>query len=273
MDALAFSIPVPVGRVKSTLPIFPAPQRSALVCVAPNRSRGPAKRHRSRPGGGGGQSDPPGPRRPRLDLGEAERLQKVMSRLGFASRRKSEVLIAEGKVRVNGRVVKDQGVLVNSRKDQITVEGKKLVPQDRAIWMAVHKPRGYLSLPKEGGTRSVLDLVPRNKRTGLIPVGGIDEDYSGIVILTNERAHVQEQSSPQNRHVKEWIVDCEGVVNIDALGPLERGVHLKGDSTKTLPAVRLHKLLMHTTGPTLFCQAQYDGCQLETHTHKKVVVF
>lgn len=172
-----------------------------------------------------------------MALGESERLQKVMSRFGIASRRKSEELIANGKVRVNGRVVTGQGTVVNSRKDRITVHGKELTLPDRAVWIAVHKPTGYLSLPQEGKKKSVLDLIPKNMRFGIIPVGGIDDEHSGIVILTNERGQVPEQSSPQNPHVKEWVVDCEGVVSHLAVEALRRGVHLKNEPTKCLPAV------------------------------------
>lgn len=240
MDRPAFTTPIPLGQTRNVSGPFRAPHHHAVVCVAPNRSRrpAPAKKRPFRSGGSRKQSGPPGPGRPRLDLGEAERLQKVMSRLGVASRRRSEELIAEGKVYVNGRVVRNQGTLVNLRKDRIKVQGKEVVAQESAVWVAVHKPKGYLSLPREGSKKSVADLLPRSKRNGLITVGGIDEDYSGIVIMTNERGHVPELSSPQNPHVKEWIVDCDGLVKDDTVEPLRRGAKLKGNSSSILPAVR-----------------------------------
>lgn len=160
-----------------------------------------------------------------------------MSRFGIASRRAAEELIAQGKVSVNGRVVREQGLLVHSRRDRIVVNGKVIEAPTRATWIAVHKPPGYLSLPKDGYGRTVTNIIPKSRRPGLLTVSGIEEDFSGLVLLTNERGHVADLSKPDNPHVKEWVVDVEGVCSHEAVEPLRRGVKLNGEITKSLPAV------------------------------------
>lgn len=175
-----------------------------------------------------------------VDLGSEERLQKVMSRLGVASRRKSESMIDSGRVRVNGRLVKEQGILVNPRKDKIVVDGKALIVNQTPVWVAVHKPRGYLSVPKEGYKWTVESLVPKARAGNLTSVGAIEEDFSGLVLMTNEKGCIPELVDPRNRHVKEWIVDCDGIVTNRDVDPLRIGVLLPNDPSgvPTLPAVR-----------------------------------
>lgn len=189
-----------------------------------------------------------------MDLGSEERLQKVMSRLGIASRRQSESMIESGRVRVNGRRVKEQGMVVNPRKDRIVVDGQPLIVNQTPVWVAVHKPRGYLSLPKEGYKWTVESLVPRARERKLTSVGGIEGDYSGLVIMTNERGCVPELASSQNPHVREWIVDCDGIVANGVIAPLRTGVHLPRDTSgiRTSPAVCQMGLLFFSLFFSLF---------------------
>lgn len=201
------------------------------------------------------------PRPAATSLTAEERLQKVMSRLGVASRRQSEVIISEGRVRVNGKIVKELGHLVNARRDKILVDGRELVTNTPALWMAVHKPRGYLGVPKEGAKGTVLDFVPKAKQRNLFSVGGLDANFSGLVLLTNETGHIPELANPSNRHVKEWIVDCYGPVKPSVLEPLTQGVRLEGDSNKhpTLPVVSSSHSTYFNHQPicTLFMTSNY----------------
>lgn len=215
-------------------------QRNMVTCGNPTgtgKRSNRRPRHTSRPPGKDTTGSPP-PKPPlRLNLGDSERLQKVMSRLGVASRRNAEDMIAGGKVTVNGNVVREKGVLVNARVDRIAVNGKTVEAPSKAVWIAVHKPPGYLSLPKEGHRRTAASLLPRSQRTSMMPVGSIEEDFSGLLLMTNERGHIPELSKPNNPHVKEWVVDIDGIVSEAQIDPLRRGVKLNGETTNTLPAV------------------------------------
>lgn len=216
-------------------------QRHAVISNGPIRSRnGPKRRPRRASEGSPGKnrSGSAVPKPPlRMNLGDSERLQKVLSRLGVASRRNAEELIAEGKVRVNSKVVREQGVLVNVRHDRIDVNGKTVEAPSKAIWVAVHKPRGFLSLGKEGHWRSAANLLPRSKRRSMVPAGSIEEDFSGLLLMTNDRGQVPELSRPDNPHMKEWVVDVDGIVKDSQIDPLRRGVKLKDQKTNALPVV------------------------------------
>lgn len=227
-------------RIYSPLP----PCRNSVFCAIrskPSSIQGKRDFHGARKSARNANAHGSSPRTANLDLGSEERLQKVMSRLGIASRRKSESMIDSGRVRVNGRRVKEQGMMVNPRKDRIVVDGKPLVVNQTPVWIAVHKPRGYLSSPKEEYKRTVESLVPQAREKNLISVGGIEEDHSGLVIMTNERGCVPELASPRNPHMREWIVDCDGIIADRVVAPLRTGVDLPGDTNRirTLPAVCL----------------------------------
>eukprot|EP00177_Eucheuma_denticulatum_P005830 GFKZ01010639.1.p1 GENE.GFKZ01010639.1~~GFKZ01010639.1.p1 ORF type:complete len:393 (-),score=24.42 GFKZ01010639.1:680-1693(-) len=216
------------------VPMSPAVVQTSMGTARPHskskRPRGPSRNSR-------GQTDADDvPRKPNINLGEQERLQKVMSRLGFASRRQSEAMISEGRVRVNGRKILEQGTLVNPRSDRIMVDGAELAAAEKAVWVAVHKPRGYLSVAREGAKRTVRDLVPKARAMKLATVGSLDASFSGLVIMTNERGCIPQLVSPDHPHVKHWFVDCEGVITDQMVAPLRSGIQLEGDTRATVPA-------------------------------------
>ncbi|CAN8073866.1 unnamed protein product [Agarophyton chilense] len=158
---------------------------------------------------------------------EAQRLQKVLAQMGFASRRGAEKLIESGSVRVNNRSVTKSGMLVVPGKDIIHVDGK-LAKLQTPVWVAVHKPRGMNSLPSTS-RRSVDSEFPSELRKGLIPVAGIEEDASGLLILSNDRKAVAQLNNPDCNLVIEWVVDCYGPVSNSKVIELQRGVVLEGE--------------------------------------------
>ena len=115
-----------------------------------------------------------------------ERLQKLISRAGIASRRTAEKMIAEGRVSVDGQVVTQMGVSVDPVKHRICVDGKPLTKRERLVYFMLYKPRGYISTVKdERGRRTVLELLPDISER-VYPVGRLDGNTEGLLLLTND---------------------------------------------------------------------------------------
>ena len=115
-----------------------------------------------------------------------ERLQKVMSKYGVASRRKCEEMITAGRVKVNGCTITEQGFKVDKEKDIIEVDGKILNSMDEKLYILLNKPAGYITSVKDQfGRPAVLDLL-KGINTRVFPVGRLDYDTEGLLILTND---------------------------------------------------------------------------------------
>ena len=155
-----------------------------------------------------------------------ERLQKVIANSGYTSRRKAEELILEGKVLVNGKVVKELGVKV-SGNDSIVVEGKNLNTNTKKVYYLLNKPRGVISSVKdEVGRKTVIDFIKTDER--IYPVGRLDYDTTGLIILTNDGELANKLMHPKNEVEKTYIAKLEGVIDIDAIKKLKRGVVVEG---------------------------------------------
>lgn len=161
------------------------------------------------------------------------RLHKALAQAGVASRRASENLIREGRVRVNGETVTQMGVSVDPERDVVAVDGHEvqLVPSWRYI--KLHKPVGYLSVMRDDrGRRALMDLVP--DAGGLHPVGRLDLDSEGLLLLTNDGALTQRLTHPRYEHTKEYLVLVQGLPSPGTLRALREGVSL--EDGKTAPA-------------------------------------
>lgn len=155
-----------------------------------------------------------------------ERLQKVIANSGYTSRRKAEELILEGKVLVNGKVVKELGVKV-SGNDSIVVEGKNLNTNTKKVYYLLNKPRGVISSVKdEVGRKTVIDFIKTDER--IYPVGRLDYDTTGLIILTNDGELANKLMHPKNEVEKTYIAKLEGVIGVDAIKSLKRGVVVEG---------------------------------------------
>ncbi|WP_432359123.1 pseudouridine synthase [Sporosarcina sp. UB5] len=158
-----------------------------------------------------------------------ERLQKVLAQAGVASRRKAETLIVEGKVKVNGKVVTELGTKV-SRADRVEVEGVELV-KEQFVYYLLYKPRGYIStVNDEKGRKTVLDLLPMVEER-IFPVGRLDYDTSGIIILTNDGDFSYLMTHPKFGIQKKYVAKVKGIPGRDALRRLERGIELEDGMT------------------------------------------
>ncbi|MER1985477.1 MAG: pseudouridine synthase [Solibacillus sp.] len=162
-----------------------------------------------------------------------ERLQKVIAYAGVASRRKAEQLIVEGKVRVNGKIVKELGTKV-AASDDIEVEGVKLEKEDK-VYFLLYKPRGYISaVTDDKGRKTVTDIFKKQVHQRIFPVGRLDYDTSGLLLLTNDGEFTNLMTHPKFKIDKTYIARVKGVPTIDGLKKLQRGIKL--EDGKTAPA-------------------------------------
>ncbi len=155
-----------------------------------------------------------------------ERLQKVIANSGFCSRRKAEEFISSGKVYVNGELVTELGTKVES-KDTIVVDGITLNTQVRKEYYLLNKPRGYIcSLSDEKGRKVVTDLI--NTRERIYPVGRLDYDTTGVLLLTNDGDLTNILTHPSNGIEKTYLAIIEGVITTDEIYQLIDGVVIDG---------------------------------------------
>jgi 23S rRNA pseudouridine2605 synthase len=164
------------------------------------------------------------------------RLQKFLSQAGVASRRHSEALITAGRVSVNGQVVTELGVRVDAGRDEVSVDGRRVVPA-RSEWYALHKPRGYLSTRRDPEGRATLyELVPERLR-GLFHVGRLDYDSEGLVLLTNDGDTAHRLLHPRFGVDREYEVELDRNVDPGLIDRLQSGVQLE-DGPAQAEAVR-----------------------------------
>ena len=162
-----------------------------------------------------------------------ERLQKYLAAAGIASRRKCEELILQGKIEVNGKVVTELGTKVTD-EDKIKYNGKIVKKEEEKVYILLNKPIGYVTTVKDQFSRdTVLDLVKINKR--IVPVGRLDMNTSGALILTNDGDLVNKLIHPKNEVNKTYNATVAGKVSIDDIKKLEEGVIIDEDY-KTKPA-------------------------------------
>jgi len=163
-----------------------------------------------------------------------ERLQKIIARAGFASRRGAEALITEGKVRVNGKVVRELGTKADSHKDKIEVSGKRVVPE-KPVYYVLNKPREVISTLSDPEERTTLkDLIKRIPER-LFPIGRLDYHTSGALLMTNDGTMSDALLRPKAKVPKVYIVKFKGKLGVQELGPLRQGVELD-DGYVTQPA-------------------------------------
>lgn len=167
-----------------------------------------------------------------------ERLQKIIANSGYCSRRKAEELIEKGKVSVNGETITDLGTKA-SISDTIIVEGKKLELENKE-YILLYKPRGIVSTTNdEKGRKTVIDLIETDNR--LYPVGRLDYDTSGLLLLTNDGELTNLLIHPKNEIQKQYIAKIDTAVNPQLIKKLSSGVIIDGKKTKA-DRVKIKKL-------------------------------
>ena len=161
-----------------------------------------------------------------------ERLQKVMAVCGVASRRKCEELISAKRVKVNGSIVTELGTKV-SKKDIIEVDGK-LISRQELVYYVMNKPTGYLTtVSDDRGRRTIMDLIdPETKKTRIFPIGRLDYDTSGVLLLTNDGDLSYRLTRSQKEVAKTYQVRVNGIIDQNAVTRLIKGIMIDGVMTK-----------------------------------------
>jgi len=163
-----------------------------------------------------------------------ERLQKVMAASGVASRRKSEELIVAGVVKVNGKIVKELGMKVSPR-DKIEVNGVP-IHKENHVYILMNKPRGCVTTVKDEFERkTVLDLIGTKISERIYPVGRLDYDTAGVLLLTNDGDFANKMMHPRAHIPKTYLARVKGIATKNTLKPLLKGVKI--EDYITAPAV------------------------------------
>jgi 23S rRNA pseudouridine2605 synthase/23S rRNA pseudouridine2604 synthase len=165
------------------------------------------------------------------------RLQKFLADAGVCSRRAGENLIREGRVSVNGETVTQLGSKIDPEMDRVAVDGATVGSVANRIYIALNKPKGYVSSCKHPGEQVVVDLV--DLPTRLFPVGRLDKESVGLLLLTNDGRLHHQLSHPGFDHEKEYEVSLQSPINDVDLRQMEMGIVLKGRRTRPAIVKRL----------------------------------
>ena len=158
-----------------------------------------------------------------------ERLQKYLSSCGIASRRKSEELILAGKVKVNGVVVRELGTKV-SDKDEVEVENMEVYRKQKEYYLLYKPEKTICSVSDDKGRVTVVDLIETNEK--IFPVGRLDYDTTGLLLLTNDGELTNKLTHPKGFVEKTYIAKVSGIVTGKEIHELENGIELDGVKTK-----------------------------------------
>lgn len=165
-------------------------------------------------------------------MGEIVRLQKYIAMSGEASRRAAEKLISEGRVSVNGSIVSEQGVKVEIGCDTVTLDGKPVEIKNKKYYIMLNKPVGYVSTAKDQFDRpTVVDLVKKDIGTRIFPVGRLDYDTEGLILMTNDGDFTYRITHPKYHVEKTYIAVIKGGIKISDINKLRRGIKVEDYTT------------------------------------------
>jgi 23S rRNA pseudouridine2605 synthase len=159
------------------------------------------------------------------------RLQKYLAQSGLCSRRKAEVHIRAGRVAVNGRVVREMGCTIVENEDQVSFDGSVVYPEEQKIYYLLNKPSGYVTTLSDPQGRPVVTSLLPTVEARLFPVGRLDLDTEGALILTNDGSLAQKVQHPSFNTNKSYEVLVRGVPSREKIIKLEKGISLEGKMT------------------------------------------
>lgn len=181
---------------------------------------------------------------------QLERLARFLAHAGIASRRHAEELIASGRVQVNGLAITTQGVRIDPARDRVCVDGKPVHASPDHIYLLLNKPLGYISTAHDPqGRPTVLDLLPDSIRQARVyPVGRLDSDTSGLLLLTNDGDFTLHLSHPRHAKQKHYEALVQGYPAIEVLAVLRTGVIIIEDDGRAYKTSSAHVHLLRQAG-------------------------
>lgn len=166
---------------------------------------------------------------------EKIRLQKFLAHAGVCSRRKAEQLISQGRVRVNDQPVTEPGLKISPEKDKVYLDSREIGSEkEENIYIVLNKPEGYVTSCSQKKTKIILDLIDLKER--IYPVGRLDKDSKGLVLLTNDGELHNRLSHPSFDHEKEYVVTCSNPVKEKDLSLMAKGIVIDKSGIKTRQA-------------------------------------
>jgi len=185
------------------------------------------------------------------------RLQKILSRAGLASRRAAEILIASGRVSVNGTTVQEMGTKADAKSDDIRVDGQRIKTAEPHRYILLNKPAGYVTTRSDPQHRpTVIDLL-RTVREYVYPAGRLDYDTEGLVLMTNDGDLAEKLTHPRHGIERTYEARVTGVPNTGAIERLRNGVPLDGRRTRPADVTLLHR--GHTNRDSLLVMTIREG--------------
>lgn len=158
-----------------------------------------------------------------------ERLQKFLARSGIASRRKSEELIANGKIKVNGQVVSELGVKINPEMDIVEYNGKQIKEENKKVYILLNKPIGYVTTVKDQFKRDTVMELVKGVKERIVPVGRLDMYTSGALLLSNDGDFINKVTHPKHEIEKTYNATIVGKVTKEDVEKLTRGVEIQDE--------------------------------------------
>ena len=168
-------------------------------------------------------------------MGKAVRLDKFLADSGAGTRTEVKKLIQKGMVQVNGETAKKPELKVDPERDVVEFGGERLGARAEFVYYLLHKPAGYVSATEDIREKTVLELVPKDGRRNLFPVGRLDKDTEGLLLITDDGMLAHELLAPGKHVDKTYFVRVEGKLTVENIRNLENGVDI-GEEKLTMPA-------------------------------------
>lgn len=165
-------------------------------------------------------------------MAKPERLQKYMARCGVSSRREAENIILSGRVKVNKKVITELGTKIDEDNDKVFLDGVLIIPEKKTYYIMLNKPKGYVTTAKdEFDRKTVLELVS-DVDARLYPVGRLDYDSEGLLLLTNDGDFAYKMTHPTQHIPKKYHAVVDGIADVGHVVKLRQGIEIDGYLTK-----------------------------------------